>query len=163
MLKDSIRKKLENHKVISFDVYDTLIKRNVKRPEDVFKLVERQFAIREGKEISEFQEKRCEAYYNAYKKYGAMCTIEHIYENLRNVDKEDAEKFYNIKLHDIEDLNNLDCLIIAVAHKEFKELSVDVIDKMFKDVPVKNKVIVDIKGIQDRKKMTSIGYKYWRL
>lgn len=78
-------------------------------------------------------------------------------------DKEDAEKFYNIKLHDIEDLNNLDCLIIAVAHKEFKELSVDVIDKMFKDVPVKNKVIVDIKGIQDRKKMTSIGYKYWRL
>ena len=78
-------------------------------------------------------------------------------------DKEDAEKFYNIKLHDIEDLNNLDCLIIAVAHKDFKELSVDVIDKMFKDVSVKNKVVVDIKGILDRKEMTSIGYKYWRL
>lgn len=78
-------------------------------------------------------------------------------------DKEDAEKFYNIKLHDIEDLNNLDCLIIAVAHKEFKDLTTEEIENMFKDGPVKNKVIVDIKGIKNRKEMLSIGYKYWRL
>ena len=78
-------------------------------------------------------------------------------------DKEDAEKFYNIKLHDISELNNLDCLIIAVAHKEFKELSIETLGKMFKNIPVENRVIVDIKGIQDRNKMTSIGYKYWRL
>lgn len=78
-------------------------------------------------------------------------------------DKEDAEKFYNIKLHGIEDLNNLDCLVIAVAHKEFMEISNDELGKMFKDVPNNRKVIIDVKGIKDRKEMLNLGYKYWRL
>ena len=78
-------------------------------------------------------------------------------------DKEDAEKFYNIKLHEIEDLNNLDCLVIAVAHKEFMEISNEELGKMFKDVPNNKKVIVDVKGIKNRQEMLSIGYKYWRL
>ena len=78
-------------------------------------------------------------------------------------DKEDAEKFYNIKLHGIEDLNNLDCLVIAVAHKEFMEISNEELGKMFKDVPNNKKVIVDVKGIKNRQEMLSIGYKYWRL
>ena len=78
-------------------------------------------------------------------------------------DKEDAEKFYNIKLHGIEDLNNLDCLVIAVAHKEFMEISNEELGKMFKDVPNNKKVIVDVKGIKNRKEMLALGYKYWRL
>lgn len=78
-------------------------------------------------------------------------------------DKEDAEKFYNIKLHGIEDLNNLDCLVIAVAHKEFMEISNEELGKMFKDVPNNKKVIVDVKGIKNRQEMLALGYKYWRL
>lgn len=78
-------------------------------------------------------------------------------------DKEDAEKFYNIKLHGIEDLNNLDCLVIAVAHKEFIEISNEELGKMFKDVPNNKKVIVDVKGIKNRQEMLALGYKYWRL
>lgn len=78
-------------------------------------------------------------------------------------DKEDAEKFYNIKLHGIEDLNNLDCLVIAVAHKEFMEISNEELGKMFKDVSNNKKVIVDVKGIKNRQEMLALGYKYWRL
>ena len=78
-------------------------------------------------------------------------------------DKEDAEKFYNIKLHDISDLNDLDCLVIAVAHKEFMAISNSTIDKMFKDIPNTKKILVDVKGIKDRQEMISLGYKYWRL
>lgn len=78
-------------------------------------------------------------------------------------DKEDAERFYNIKLHDIADLTELDCLVIAVAHKEFMEIPNAELDKMFKNVPNARKVIVDVKGIKDRQEMLALGYKYWRL
>ena len=77
-------------------------------------------------------------------------------------DKEDAEKFYNIKLHSLEELNNLDCLIIAVAHQEFKQLSNEQIAKMF-NPNAKSKILVDIKGIKNRQEMIDLGYKYWRL
>lgn len=78
-------------------------------------------------------------------------------------DKADAEKFYNIKLHALEDLKELDCVMIAVAHKEFMNLSNEQINAMFKDIPMHKKIIVDVKGIKDRKEMLELGYKYWRL
>jgi UDP-N-acetyl-D-galactosamine dehydrogenase len=78
-------------------------------------------------------------------------------------DKEDAERFYNIKLRDLKDLANLDCLIIAVSHKQFVDLSNNQIDSMFKDMPISKKVIIDVKGIKNRQEMQSIGYNYWRL
>mgnify|MGYP003319293184 CR=1 FL=1 len=38
-------------------------------------------------------------------------------------DINDTKKFYNIDLVDIDKLNDLDCLIIAVAHNEFKNIT----------------------------------------
>lgn len=78
-------------------------------------------------------------------------------------DKEDAEKFYNIQLHPFEDLKDLDCVMIAVAHKEFTNLTNEQIDAMFKEMPTNQKIIVDVKGIKDRKELLTLGYKYWRL
>lgn len=78
-------------------------------------------------------------------------------------DKADAEKFYNIKLHDMSDLHDLDALVIAVAHQEFMKISNEDIDAMFKKIPNNRKVIVDVKGIRDRNEMLQLGYKYWRL
>ena len=79
------------------------------------------------------------------------------------VDAPDAEKFYNIKLHPITDLKDLDCLIIAVAHDEFKKLSDEDIDKMFKDAPNAEKIIIDVKGVRNKNDLLKAGYKYWRL
>lgn len=76
-------------------------------------------------------------------------------------DKEDAEKFYDIKISDLEDLNNLDCLIIAVAHQEFKEMGISEFSKMFKNN--ETKILVDIKGIKEKKAFLNEGYLYWRL
>ncbi|MBE5755403.1 MAG: nucleotide sugar dehydrogenase [Clostridiales bacterium] len=78
-------------------------------------------------------------------------------------DKEDAEKFYNIKLHDISALTNLDALVIAVAHDEFKTITNEQINAMFRDVEMSKKVLVDIKGVRDRDEMLGLGYNYWRL
>jgi len=78
-------------------------------------------------------------------------------------DKEDAEKFYHIQLHPFEDLKELDCVMIAVAHKEFMNLTNEQIDAMFKEMQADKKIIVDVKGIKDRKELLALGYRYWRL
>ena len=76
---------------------------------------------------------------------------------------ETAKKFYNVDLVPLEELKNLDCLILAVAHKEFKALTNDDIAKMFKDESNSRKVIIDVKGIKDKEELEALGYKYWRL
>ena len=78
-------------------------------------------------------------------------------------DAADVKRFYNIDLSPIEALKDLDCLIIAVAHKEFKALTNSDIAKMFKDEDNSQKVIVDVKGIRDKHELENSGYKYWRL
>lgn len=58
ILKDEIKK----HKIISFDIFDTLIKRNVQNPHDIFSLVEIQYnKIYTNTTISNFREKRIAA------------------------------------------------------------------------------------------------------
>ena len=34
---------------------------------------------------------------------------------------------------------------------------------MFKDEPNDKKVLIDVKGVRDRKEMQALGYRYWRL
>ena len=78
-------------------------------------------------------------------------------------DAPDAKRFYGVDLVDISEFKDLDCLIIAVMHKEFKELSVEDIGKMFKDKDNSKNIIIDVKGAKDKKELESLGYKYWRL
>lgn len=78
-------------------------------------------------------------------------------------DAPDAKKFYGVDLVDISEFKNLDCLIIAVMHKEFKELSNDDIQKMFKEKDNSKNVIIDVKGARNKDELLALGYKYWRL
>lgn len=78
-------------------------------------------------------------------------------------DAPDAEKFYGVNLVNIEELKDLDCLIIAVAHQEFKVLSNENLAKMFKDVTNDKKIIVDVKGVRQKDELLALGYNYWRL
>ena len=54
-------------------------------------------------------------------------------------------------------------MIIAVAHNEFKVMPLSEIDKIFKDTENKNKVLVDVKSMVDKKAAQDAGYRYWRL
>lgn len=78
-------------------------------------------------------------------------------------DADDTKRFYGVDLVPVSDFKDLDCLIIAVAHKEFKALTNEDIAKMFKDGPNGKKVIVDVKGVRSRKELLDLGYNYWRL
>ena len=52
---------------------------------------------------------------------------------------------------------------LTFHHDEFKTLNKADIDNMFKNVPYDNRVLIDIKGILDRKEYQELGYNYFRL
>ncbi|MBO4323102.1 MAG: nucleotide sugar dehydrogenase [Clostridia bacterium] len=78
-------------------------------------------------------------------------------------DAPDAKRFYGVDLVDISEFKDLDCLIIAVMHKEFKALSNEDIAKMFKDKDNSKNIIIDVKGAKNKRELEKLGYKYWRL
>ena len=77
---------------------------------------------------------------------------------------EEAKKEYNVDLTNLEDVKDVDCIIFAVAHDEFKNLTLDEIDELFKkDAKPSEKVLVDVKGIKTIDELNKMGYRYWRL
>lgn len=78
-----------------------------------------------------------------------------------NVDEVMRE--YGVELADAGEISDADCVIIAVAHNEFKAMPLSEIDKIFKDTENKNKVLVDVKSMIDKKAAQDAGYRYWRL
>ena len=75
----------------------------------------------------------------------------------------DAMHEYGVTLTPMEEIKDLDCLILAVAHNEFRQMSVEQYLNLFRDVPGAEKVLVDVKGILDRNELTQSGIRFWRL
>ena len=75
----------------------------------------------------------------------------------------DAMQEYGVRLTPMAEVRDLDCLILAVAHGEFREMTVADYLKLFRDMPNEEKVLVDVKGILDRKALAETGVRSWRL
>ena len=75
----------------------------------------------------------------------------------------DAMREYRITLTKLEDVKDADCVIVAVAHNEFKKLSLSDIKKLYKICDDSEKVIVDVKGLYKVSELKESGMKYWRL
>lgn len=80
-----------------------------------------------------------------------------------HADNEEVKKIYNSELVNLEDVEKIDCLVFAVAHEEFKNISMDTIKKMFVDCQISEKVIIDVKGILNKVETTKQGFSYWSL
>ena len=78
-------------------------------------------------------------------------------------DVDEVMREYGVKLAEAGEISDADCVIIAVAHNEFKAMPLSEIDKIFKDTENKNKVLVDVKSMIDKKAAQNAGYRYWRL
>ena len=78
-------------------------------------------------------------------------------------DAADAMHEYGVTLTKLEDVSDADCVIVAVAHKEFKALSLCDIKKMFKKCNDAEKVLIDVKGIYKVEDLKASGMRYWRL
>ena len=75
-------------------------------------------------------------------------------------DKKEAFDHYNISLNNKKDLKDVDAIICAVAHDELKSIGLDELISMYKD---ETKVLIDIKGIYDKKEASDKGLLYWSL
>ena len=53
-----LKKLIDNHKIISFDIFDTLIKRNCYQPIDIYEIVEENYNKNNLKKIENFSAKR---------------------------------------------------------------------------------------------------------
>lgn len=78
--------------------------------------------------------------------------------------KHDAMNEYGVTLTELEDVSDADCIIVAVAHNEFKALKLDDIKKLFNSsLTDDQKVLIDVKGLYDVKELKASGLSYWRL
>ena len=75
----------------------------------------------------------------------------------------DAEREYGVKLVNFDDVHDADCVILAVAHNEFKAMGIEGVGKLFGNGDSCNKVLIDVKSMFDKKAVAEAGYRYWRL
>lgn len=78
-------------------------------------------------------------------------------------DADEAMHEYGIEFVDVDDIKGMDAVIIAVAHDAFAAIGPKKLDAMFAADQNDKRVLIDIKGILDRKKYEQAGYCYWRL
>ncbi|RDW20750.1 nucleotide sugar dehydrogenase [Oceanobacillus chungangensis] len=99
-------------------------------------------------------------------------------------DKEDLWREYGIKLSELEDIKEIDAAIFAVPHDEFKGIQLEDVKKMFKSAENNNfdamnevaatidfekvterkdSVLIDLKGMFNRKEAEDTGFVYWGL
>lgn len=77
-------------------------------------------------------------------------------------DAGEAKRLYGIGFKTMDDIRDVDALIIAVAHEQFMGLDREKISSFFNPAH-KRKVLMDLKGILDRKEYLTEDFLYWRL
>ena len=76
------------------------------------------------------------------------------------VDIAEAKRLYGLQMKDMTDCHDVDAVVVAVAHEEFKNMGVEEIEKLYKKGLIK-KVLFDVKGIYDKDILDN--FDYWRL
>jgi UDP-N-acetyl-D-galactosamine dehydrogenase len=94
-------------------------------------------------------------------------------------DKEDLWHEYRINPSKMEEITDIDAAIFAVSHDEFKTIKLEELKMMFRSTDMVDEaaatsesnirihrndcVLIDVKGMFDRKEAEQMGYRYWRL
>lgn len=95
---------------------------------------------------------------NELKEYGVQSYVTDAY-----AENDDAKREYGIELIPLKELKDMDAVIIGVAHDKYFKLTLSDIDAIFTPCDNSEKVLVDVKGILNRKEYEAAGYCYWRL
>lgn len=75
----------------------------------------------------------------------------------------DAMYEYGVQLTNMEDVADADCVIVAVAHNEFKMLGLNEIKKLYRRCADDEKVLIDVKGLYEIGDLKASGMLWWRL
>ncbi|MCG8539318.1 MAG: nucleotide sugar dehydrogenase, partial [Clostridia bacterium] len=75
--------------------------------------------------------------------------------------KEEVWEEYRIALVEKEDLKNVNAIVLAVSHNEFKEdYGLNFFDGLYEE---NRKVLIDVKSVLNKEECESRGYVYWSL
>ena len=75
-------------------------------------------------------------------------------------DASEAKMLYGVKFADMDSIKDMDAVILAVAHTEFRNFTIEQMNKLFGEG---KKVLLDLKGLLNRNEYEEAGYSYWRL
>ena len=75
----------------------------------------------------------------------------------------DAVREYGVHLTELSEVSGADCVIVAVAHNEFRALGLNDIKRLYADIPDDEKVLLDVKGLYGMDELRSSGLSFWRL
>ncbi len=75
-------------------------------------------------------------------------------------DAKEAKMLYGVEFKNISEIKEMDAVILAVSHECFSKFTMDEVDGFFSGG---TKVLLDIKGVLNRKEYEDAGYCYWRL
>lgn len=79
-------------------------------------------------------------------------------------DKSEAKEVYDIELAELSQVKDADCVILTVAHEQFKSMQMSDFDDLYcSDLDNSEKILVDVKSILNRVEVETQGYSYWRL
>ncbi|MBP3781990.1 MAG: nucleotide sugar dehydrogenase [Butyrivibrio sp.] len=95
--------------------------------------------------------------YNELKEYGITPIVVD-----PQADSDEARRLYGIEFDTMDSVKDMDAVIMAVAHEDFKDYKPADIAKFFNPAH-KTKVFMDLKGIYDINDYTAPEYDYWRL
>nr|WP_244971344.1 nucleotide sugar dehydrogenase [Vallitalea guaymasensis] len=76
-------------------------------------------------------------------------------------DKDEVYKDYNLEQTDLDNVTDIDAIIVCVAHRYYREINLEALKKYF-DSNITYPILIDVKGIYDKKKADRI-FNYWRL
>ena len=75
-----------------------------------------------------------------------------------------AKQEYDVELVPWDSLPKADCVIVAVGHKEYRGMSMMQLKELFKkDLPDKEKVLIDVKSLYRMDELKASGMSFWRL
>ena len=77
--------------------------------------------------------------------------------------REECAAEYDIQLCDLEEIKDVDCIIIAVAHDEYKRIGLGALVRLYKQGTDTPNVLLDVKGIYPVEDLEKSGFLYWRL
>ena len=74
--------------------------------------------------------------------------------------KEEVFNEYGITLAEYNEVENVDAVVMAVCHKQYREITLDMLKEKYSEG---TKVLIDVKGMYSPKDAAEKGFLYWSL
>ena len=79
-------------------------------------------------------------------------------------DAEVAKQVYDVELVPFDEIPKADCVIVAVGHGEFRDLSLMQLRELFKgELSNDERVLIDVKSLYRMDELKASGLRFWRL